>query len=104
MARHGAVMTAEDLSTIGPVSLMQDLAVVASMGIPHVERNGHHYFRGLSAFALPIQERLLGAHPDLYRDAACATLRIERGSIEMKSIVAAPFGYGFDFDPMTVSA
>jgi hypothetical protein len=104
MARRGAIMTAEDLSTIGPVSLMQDLAVVASLGISHVERNGHHYFRGLSALARPIQERVLGAHPDLYRDAGFATLRIEGGSIEVGSVAAAPFGYRFDFDPMTVSA
>jgi hypothetical protein len=83
---------------------MQDLAVVASLGIPHVERNGHHYFRGLSAFARSIQEQVLRAHRDLYHDAGFATLRVERGSIEVGSVAAAPFGCGFDFDPMTVNA
>ena len=49
--RPGAARTCsarEDLSNVGPVALQQDLAVVATLGIDHVERNGHHYFRGLS--------------------------------------------------------
>ena len=104
MARRGAIMTAEDLSTVGPVSLMQDLAVVASLGIPHVERNGHHYFRGLTAFTRSVQEQVLRAHPDLYQDAGFATLRIESGSIVVGSVAAAPFGHGIDFDPANLGA
>ena len=69
----GYVMSAEDLVNIGPVALLQDLAVVAKLGIPHVERNGHHYFRGLSMFPTAIQETMLRAHPDLYRVHATAT-------------------------------
>ena len=42
------LMSAEDLTTIGPVALLQDLAVQAALGNESVERNGHHYFRGLS--------------------------------------------------------
>ena len=49
------ILSGEDLSNVGPVSLPQDLAVMASLGIPHVERNGHHYFRGLSALPPDIQ-------------------------------------------------
>ena len=33
------------------VSLHQDLAHVAALGIGHVERNGHHYVRGLAHVA-----------------------------------------------------
>lgn len=40
------VLSAEDLTTVGPVELLQDLAVTATIGAKHVERNGHHYFRG----------------------------------------------------------
>lgn len=32
-----------DLVNMGRVALLQDLAVVAKLGIPHVERNGPHY-------------------------------------------------------------
>src|SRR5439155_284989 len=41
------VVSGEDLSNIGPVALLQDTAVVATLGITHAERNGHHYFKGL---------------------------------------------------------
>ena len=40
-------MTAEDLMNLPVVPLQQDLAQVAALGIDHVERNGHHYVRGL---------------------------------------------------------
>ena len=32
-------MSAEDLTNVGPLALLQDLAVLASLGIPHAERN-----------------------------------------------------------------
>lgn len=43
-------MSGEDLVNIGPVALLQDLAAQAALGNATVERNGHHYFRGLSVF------------------------------------------------------
>jgi len=98
-AEHGrpAVHAAEDLCTVGPVALPQDLAVVATLGIPHVERNGHHYFRGLSMFAEPLQRQLLERHADLYREHpdGFATLAVDRGRVSVGSVVDAPFGVGF---------
>ena len=40
-------VAAEDLTAVPVVSLHQDLVHVAALGIGHVERNGHHYVRGL---------------------------------------------------------
>ncbi|HCK51670.1 MAG TPA: hypothetical protein DIC23_00540, partial [Planctomycetaceae bacterium] len=37
------IMSGEDLANIGPVALLQDLAVASSLGITSIERNGHHY-------------------------------------------------------------
>ena len=95
------VITAEDLSNIGPVSLMQDTAVVASLGISHAERNGHHYFRGLSMLPRDVQDHVLGSHGDLYRrhEQGFVTTRIECGQVAVGSIVEAPFGVDFRFDP-----
>ena len=42
-------MSAEDLTNVPVVPLQQDLATVRALGIAHVERNGHHYVRGLGA-------------------------------------------------------
>ena len=61
--------------------LMQDLAVVLTMGIPQVERNGHHYFKGLSMLPQDVQDAMLAGHPDVYRrhPEGFVTFRIEQG-------------------------
>ena len=43
-------MSGEDLANVGPVALLNDLTVMSSLGVNHVERNGHHYFSGLSMY------------------------------------------------------
>ena len=91
--QRGAILSGEDLSNVGPVALLQDLAVVAALGIPHAERNGHHYFRGLSA----LPEETLAHHGDLYRrhERGFVTLNVRNGCVPVGSVVAAPFGVGF---------
>ncbi|RBI60465.1 hypothetical protein DMJ13_19395 [halophilic archaeon] len=98
---HDYVLSGEDLTTVGPVSLLQDLAVVASLDVGHVERNGHHYFTGLSMLPDDVQSRLLGTHGDLYREheAGYATLDVTDGRVRVDSTVDAPFGYDVDVDP-----
>ena len=87
------IMSAEDLGNVGPVALLQDLAVVAMLGIPHVERNGHHYFAGLSMFPSQIQQEMLKHHGDIYGQRAdFVALSPQRGMLSMESINAAPFG------------
>ena len=98
------LLSAEDLTTIGPVSLPQDLAVVATLGIPHVERNGHHYFRGLSMFPREVQQQVLHDHGDVYRDIGYPTLDIRDGVIAIDSVVNAPFGYAVDLDLSQLTA
>lgn len=99
-AGEPAVLTAEDLSNIGPVALLQDLAVIAALGIPHAERNGHHYFAGLREWPASIQDATLAAHPDLYERHAHAfpAVRVRDGKVAVGSVVAAPFGYASDLD------
>ena len=88
------VLTGEDLANVGPVALLQDLAVVATLGLSHVERNGHHYFRGLSMFDSSLQDQVLSAHDDLYRrsEQGFATLAITHGQLNLASVNSAPFG------------
>lgn len=94
------ILSAEDLTTIGPIGLLQDLAVVATLGIDHVERNGQHYFHGLSAFSPEVQETVRKAHGDFFKryTPELTGVAIQDGQLDLGSIVAAPFGYGFDFD------
>lgn len=100
-ARCGALLSGEDLSNVGPVSLLQDLVVQAHLGIESVERNGQHYFAGLSMFPKEVQNTLLATHPDLYRESpgGFPTLAITQGEVDLTSILAAPFGLAADFDP-----
>jgi hypothetical protein len=90
----GWIQSAEDLCNVGPLALMQDLAVVAALGIAHVERNGHYYIRGLSQFPHAIQTQVLRLHPDLYEmhQGQYPVLRIRGGALCLPSVVEAPFG------------
>ena len=94
------MMSGEDLCNTGPIALLQDLAVMAALGIESVERNGHHYHPGLSQFPEPIQASVLRLHPDLYHPSPSGwpTLRVEDGRLNLGSINRAPFGVGFDLD------
>ena len=96
--------SSEDLTNVGVLSLQQDLLTGAVLGLPHVERNGHHYFRGLDHLPGAVVSSALAAHPDVYRElpSACeqlstagmgAALRIVDGCIDIRSILNA-VGYG----------
>ena len=98
---HAALhLSAEDLSNIGPVALPQDLAVLATLGIPHAERNGHHYFAGLSQFPPAIQHAAQAAHGDLYEPHpdGFPMPRIRAGRMAIGSVIDAPFGVAFEPD------
>jgi hypothetical protein len=99
------VLSGEDLTNIGPVALQQDLAVMASLGVTHVERNAHHYFAGLTMWQANVQERALHAHPDLYGRAARGfpSVRIEQGAMRVGSVADAPLGVAFGLDISAVA-
>lgn len=92
------LMTGEDLSNIGPIALPQDLAVQAALGIDSVERNGHHYFRGLSMFPRGVSDAMIAAHPDLYGRGGdgFAYLKVLAGELDLTSVNASPFGTTFE--------
>ena len=100
-AGRAAVLTGEDLANLGPVALLQDLAMMALLGISHVERNGHHYYRGLSMLPADVAgggargaRRSLSPHEDGF---ACAA---HRGwPLDLRSVNAAPFGVAPVLDP-----
>lgn len=88
------ILSAEDLVNVGPVALLQDLSVVGALGIDHVERNGHHYFAGISQFPSEIQEQLVLQHGDLYQfgEVGFAHVIPDRGRLRLDSVNDAPFG------------
>ena len=93
-------MSGEDLCNVGPVAVIQDLAVMAILGIQSVERNGHHYMAGLSQFPKRTQTQILSAHPGLYNKSehSWPTLTIINGQIDVSTINQNPMGTGFELD------
>ena len=86
--------SAEDLTNLPVLALQQDLATVAALGLTHVERNGHHYFRGLDHLSTDEAQRALASHPDLYKhEASGVALRIDDGQLRLGSLQTAGFGY-----------
>jgi len=87
-------LSGEDLANVGPIALFQDLAMMAALGIEHVERNGHHYFKGLSTWPKSVQASMLKNHEDLYRahPEGYPTLGIKDGMLDLTSMNASPFG------------
>jgi hypothetical protein len=91
-------MTAEDLTTLSVIPLLQDFATVRALGITHVERNGHHYVKGLAHCSPRERNQATRLHRDLYRgDDSGARLRIESGFVGVGSL-GLP-GYGGPSEP-----
>lgn len=88
------VLSGEDLTNVGPIALTQDLAAAAALGVTTVERNGHHYFAGLSQFPAALQRHALEQHADLFTRTAAGWPRVDvrGGRIALASVNAAPFG------------
>lgn len=94
------ILSSEDLANVGPVALLQDFAVLSCLGVTHSERNGHHYFAGLSMYPESVQQQVMDVHGALYRehDRGYPVLDVRDGLVDLTSVVTAPFGYGFDLD------
>lgn len=87
----------EDLSNIGPVALLQDLTVMATLNIASVERNGHHYFTGLQAFSASVNQQAADMLPRLYNkaDQGYSTLSVDDGLLRLDDLLQTPFAPNF---------
>jgi hypothetical protein len=86
-------MSAEDLTTLAGVCVQQDLALVSLLGLPHVERNGHHFVDGFAGRPKAEAVRFMEAHPDLYADTPRGPrLRVRDGALEIGSLATPGLG------------
>ena len=84
----------EDLTNLGSIPLQQDLCLQATLGVGDVERNGHHYFRGLDHLDDRVADELVATFPRLYeRDGDLRRLRIADGRLDLSGVVDGP-GFG----------
>jgi hypothetical protein len=101
--RGDFTMTGEDLCSVGIVPTQSDLCLAATLGLQHVERNGHHYHPGLRY--LPERERhaALAAHGDFYAEEhGIVGPRIAGGRLQIDSLHCVGFGFAVEPDMATM--
>ncbi len=88
------VITGEDLCCVGIIPVQSDLCLIATLGLTHVERNGHHYHRGLSYLPRSQQQSALSAHGDFYVERQGTVVpRLVDGKFEIGSLQCVGFGF-----------
>ncbi|MCC7495519.1 MAG: hypothetical protein IT204_24425 [Fimbriimonadaceae bacterium] len=92
-------LTGEDLMNTAVVPVQQDLCTAMSLGLSHVERNGHHYVRGLDHLSPDETASCLRDHASLYEPLPphSGQLRICDGLLDVRSLRC--IGYGVAGEP-----
>ena len=69
----------------GPVQ--QDTLLAASLGVAHIERNGHHYVDGFGVAPDAESAAFANAHPDLYQTSqGRPRLAVQHGQLQLGSL------------------
>ena len=94
---RAAFQTGEDLSNMPVVPLQQDFAALGVLGIPHCERNGHHYSYGQKHLSPAEKQLALKHHGELYtKRNGELFLNIQNGLVRCDSLAGTPFGTAFE--------
>ena len=85
-------LSGEDLTCQAGLAVQQDTMLAASLGVAHIERNGHHYVHGFGAASDAEARLFAAAHPGLYReDGDRAVLAIRDGRLDISSLHVSGF-------------
>ncbi|MGH7143221.1 MAG: mandelate racemase [Planctomycetota bacterium] len=91
--RGAFVQSGEDLTNLPVVPLGQDLATLASLGILHAERNGHHFYAGAEHLPAELRAAAAAEQPGLYElDRGRLFVRIAEGLLNLDQVVGAGYG------------
>lgn len=86
------LLSGEDLTCQAGLAVQQDTLLAASLGVRHIERNGHHYVDGFGT--APPEEALAfaDAHPSLYETASGRPhLAVRNGLLDLTSLHVTGF-------------
>ena len=87
-------MTGEDLCSVGIIPTQADLCLAATLGLEHVERNGHHYHPGLTCLPPAQREQALAAHGDFYAlQHGVISPHVQHGKFQIGSLQCVGFGF-----------
>jgi L-alanine-DL-glutamate epimerase-like enolase superfamily enzyme len=97
--KRNAFQSGEDLTNLGVLALQQDLTTMAALGLGHVERNGHHYFRGLDHLSKAEAGDAQAKHPGLWSASGSGhQLNIVGGRLDLSSLHETGYGYSNSID------
>ncbi len=92
-APQNRLLSGEDLTCQAGLAVQQDTLLASSLGVTHIERNGHHYVDG---FGTAPESESLGfaqAHPSLYAvSQGRVRLAVQGGQLNLSSLHGPGFG------------
>lgn len=86
------LLSGEDLTCQAGLAVQQDTLLAASLGITHIERNGHHYVDGFGLAPELEAQSFAKAHASFYTTAqGRARLAVQSGQLDLTSLHAPGF-------------
>ena len=90
----GCLLSGEDLTCQAGLGVQQDTLLASSLGVQHIERNGHHYVKGFGIAPINEASNFANAHADLYEmNGAGVHLNVHQGQIQIESLHQVGFGH-----------
>ena len=81
------LLSGEDLTCQAGLAVQQDTLLAASLGVRHIERNGHHYVDGFGTAPPEEAQAFATAHPGFYEvSAERPHLRVHNGQLDLSSL------------------
>jgi hypothetical protein len=83
----GWLLSGEDLTCQAGLAVQQDTLLAASLGVTHIERNGHHYVDGFGIAPAAEAAAFAAAHPGLYAaTGGPPRLAVRNGRLDLHSL------------------
>ena len=92
---QGLLLSGEDLTCQAGLAVQQDTLLAASLGVTHIERNGHHYVDDFGSAPEAEARRFAAAHPGLYEHPhGRVRLAVHGGRLDLSSLHGPGFASG----------
>jgi hypothetical protein len=86
------LLSGEDLTCQAGLAVQQDTLLAASLGVRHIERNGHHYVDGFGTAPAAEAQAFADAHPGLYEThLGRPHLAVRGGQLDITSLYTPGF-------------
>jgi hypothetical protein len=87
------LLSGEDLTCQAGLAVQQDTLLAASLGVRHIERNGHHYVDGFGMAPAAEAEAFAAAHAGFYETDTTGRphLAVHHGQIDLNSLHTTGF-------------